>query len=537
MRCCTRTAFVLWVLLAACLGQAHAAEQRLALVIGNAVYKTSPLKNPVNDARAMARALQDVGFEVLLRENATQQQFIAALREFGDRLQDKGGVGLFYFAGHGMQLKGQNYLIPVDAAIDSEDEVRYRAIDANQVLEKMAEAQNTLNLVILDACRDNPFTRSFRSKQSGLAQMDAPSGTLVAFATSPGAVAFDGDGVNGMYTKHLLRNLAIPGLPVEMVLKRVREGVSRDTGQKQIPWESSSLLGEFYFKPAVTEGSAGLPQGDSAAVEIAFWESVKSSNVASEYQAYLDKYPRGQFSTLARSRLDLLLAQAQAPGRKSATDAGPTQVALAQPGAAAVRSTDIARVGDVWTYHLLQGNWFTRQVETLTVTVTAVEGDRIQESLTVGRFPRFNAQRTFKAGFDPTVGIQDIELPGRYFLAEFSPYISTAGVPAPGKDWKNIDATLWFGQQALLRSTTKVQVRSVSEEVVKIPAGEFTTVKVEAVAHWDGHKQSGNRMLRLTWWYSPQFRRTVKMSRSLTGEPGGDAALESYVLVRAQAAQ
>ena len=199
-------------------------NKRIALVVGNAAYKTSPLRNPVNDARALSLALSQLGFEVQLEENVSQQGFMTALRNFGNRLRETQGVGLFYYAGHGMQIKGGNYLIPVDAAIEAEDEVRYFSIDAGQVLDKMEQAGNRLNIVILDACRDNPFARSFRSKQSGLAQMDAPSGMLIAFATSPGSVAFDGDGNNGVYTKHLLRNLTLPGLPIELVLKRVREG-------------------------------------------------------------------------------------------------------------------------------------------------------------------------------------------------------------------------------------------------------------------------------------------------------------------------
>src|SRR5262249_48882465 len=197
----------------------------------------------------------------------------------------------------------------------------------------------------LDACRDNPFSRSFRSKQSGLAQMDAPSGMLVAFATAPGAVAYDGEGVNGVYTKHLLRNLTIPRLPIELVLQRVREGVSTESAQKQIPWESSSLLGDFYFKGA-SQAGAPVAQADATALELAFWESVKNSNVAGEYQQYLEKYPSGQFAGLARSRLNGLMAQAPLPDQKPTTVNAPAQGALAQPSSVASPPTAVARPGD-----------------------------------------------------------------------------------------------------------------------------------------------------------------------------------------------
>src|SRR5262249_19609116 len=151
-------------------------ERRSALVIGNSAYRQAPLHNPVPDAQAMTATLAALGFTVRKLENASLGQMHEAIRQFGDTLT-QGGVGLFYFAGHGVQVKGQNFLIPVDADIEREDEVAYKGMDANQVLAKMASANNRLNLVILDACRDNPFARSFRSSASGLAAMDAPVGT------------------------------------------------------------------------------------------------------------------------------------------------------------------------------------------------------------------------------------------------------------------------------------------------------------------------------------------------------------------------
>lgn len=225
-----------------------AKEQRIALVIGNGGYKESPLSNPVNDARDLAKSLEEVGFQVTRLENANLGQMVKAVRDFGDRLQ-QGGVGLFYFAGHGMQVRGRNFLIPVGAQIEREDEVAYQSVDANQVLEKMESARNRLNIVILDACRNNPFARAFRSTAQGLAQMDAPVGTLVAFATAPGSVASDGNGRNGLYTQHILKNLKEPGLKVEDLFKRVRLSVRQDSQGRQVPWESTSLEGDFYFLP------------------------------------------------------------------------------------------------------------------------------------------------------------------------------------------------------------------------------------------------------------------------------------------------
>lgn len=225
------------------------AEPRLALVIGNSTYRESPLTNPVNDARAMTAKLQQLGFTVIKRENAGREDMLKAARDFGNQLKN-GGVGLFYYAGHGIQSRGQNYLIPVDADIQSEDELSTRAYNVNEILEKMDTARNRLNVMVLDACRNNPFARSFRSSARGLARIDAaPSGMLVAYATSPGSTAADGSGSNGLYTEQLLQALSEPGLKLEEVFKRVRVSVKEKSGGEQLPWEMSSVTGDFYFNP------------------------------------------------------------------------------------------------------------------------------------------------------------------------------------------------------------------------------------------------------------------------------------------------
>jgi hypothetical protein len=222
-------------------------SRRLALVIGNGAYKTTAhLRNPVNDAQDMAYTLENLGFEVIHRENAERKAMILAIMDFGRQLR-KGGIGLFYFAGHGIQVDGRNYLIPVDAKIESESDVEFGGVDAGRVLGKMEDAENDLNIVILDACRNNPFSSSFRTSTRGLARMDAPKGSLIAYSTAPGSVAADGEGRNGIYTKHLLKYMKTPGLTVEQILKRVRMDVTDETQNKQVPWESSSLVGEFYF--------------------------------------------------------------------------------------------------------------------------------------------------------------------------------------------------------------------------------------------------------------------------------------------------
>jgi len=221
--------------------------RRVALVIGNGAYPSAPLRNPVNDARDMAAALRSLGFEVILRENASLRQMEDAVDELWTRLK-AGGAGLFFFAGHGLQVRGRNYLVPVDARLSAEQDVKYRCMDAGLVLGRMENAGNQLNIVILDACRNNPYSRGFRSAQEGLAKMDAPRGSIVAYATAPDSVAADGGGKNGVYTGQLLKHMRTPGLPIEEMFKRVRIGVLGETREKQVPWESSSLTGDFAFK-------------------------------------------------------------------------------------------------------------------------------------------------------------------------------------------------------------------------------------------------------------------------------------------------
>jgi formylglycine-generating enzyme required for sulfatase activity len=228
---------------------AISAETRIALVIGNSDYVSGPLPNPANDAKMISETLNNLGFEVIARRNADQNTMKRAIQEFGSRLEKAGpaAVGLFYYAGHGVQLNGRNYLIPTTAQIEREGDVEIEAVSADWVIEQMRYARNRLNIVILDACRNNPFTRSMRSVDHGLATMDAPAGILIAYSTAPGAVAADGSGRNSPYTEAL--SLAMRDLhePVEQVFKHVRVGVMSATSGKQVPWESSSLTGDFYF--------------------------------------------------------------------------------------------------------------------------------------------------------------------------------------------------------------------------------------------------------------------------------------------------
>jgi len=316
------------ILVVACLGIASAAEpqrnlgiasanveKRVALVVGNASYKSGPLVNPVNDARAMAKQLRSLGFDVLLRENLKARDIGGVYREFRSKITP-GGVALVFYAGHGVQFKGQNYFPAVDADISSEEDVPLQSLNLGNLLDNMEEAKAGVSLVFLDACRDNPFARRFRSSTRGLAKVEAASGTLIHYATRPGSVASDGEGKNGTYTEALLTQMSEPGVPVELMLKRVANHVVAKTKGKQEPWVEGSLRGDFYFifqSPATVQ-----IQHPSLDVDTETWKAAESAGTAIGYMEYLNTYPKGHFSSAARIKLSALQKSEVQPAKPEA---------------------------------------------------------------------------------------------------------------------------------------------------------------------------------------------------------------------------
>jgi hypothetical protein len=228
-------------------------EHRVALIIGNAAYKTGPLSNPVNDATDISAALRGLGFEVTTLRDATLSQMRVATRKFEEAVRSA-DVALIFYAGHGIEANGRNYMVPVGANIAREFELEDQAYDAGQWLAMLEGAKGPnsqrVNIVILDACRDNPLSRQWRTSGRGLGRMDAPSGTVLVYSTAPGKVAADGPPGqrNSPFTKGLLKSMRQPNLPIEQVLKEVRRQVLAETKGEQVPWESSSLVGDFVFR-------------------------------------------------------------------------------------------------------------------------------------------------------------------------------------------------------------------------------------------------------------------------------------------------
>src|SRR5262249_9310489 len=303
-------------------GKARAGgEPRLAMGIGNGAYGMAPVRKPGNDVRAMAATLRTLGFQVTALENAALMDMKRAIDDFGDSLRSGGGVGLFYFSGHGIQINGRNFIIPVGVRVKGERDVEYESVDVGRVLGKMEDAGNRMNLVILDACRDNPFARSFRSARSGLATMESASGTFIAYATAPGHTAGDGTGTNGLYTEQLIRYMRTPGLKVEDVFKQVRINVEQASGGQQVPWESSSLKGDFFFSEPPVEAALptpppppAKPAGPARTIdeEEALWKVIESSTNPVDFEEYLSAFPTGRFSVAARVKL-LQLRREESP--------------------------------------------------------------------------------------------------------------------------------------------------------------------------------------------------------------------------------
>src|SRR4051812_17911416 len=298
------------------------AEKRIAFVVGNGTYKNvAALPNPPIDAKAMAGVLRNVGFDVVEGTNLTRDKMTEKLLDFGKKAQGA-DVALFFYAGHGIAISGTNYLLPIDADIKSEMDVKLgAAINIDLTLDQtMGDAK--VKLVFLDACRDNPFAAKIRSAkatrsvnvQTGLAEMKSGEGTLIAFATGPGQTALDGEvGTNSPFTRALMANIATPGVEIQQAMTKVRAQVNEETNKGQLPWGHTNLIGTVYLNPAaaapgsvVEAPNTPAPAGPASEVELEFWRSIKDSNKPEELNAYLTHYPNGTFKAIALARIAAL---------------------------------------------------------------------------------------------------------------------------------------------------------------------------------------------------------------------------------------
>lgn len=294
------------------------ADKRVAFVAGNGAYKNvAALPNPAVDAKSMAKLLRNVGFDVVEGSNLTRDKMTEKLLDFGKKAEGA-DVALFFYAGHGIAVNGTNYLLPVDADLKSEMDVKLgAAINVDLTLEQtMSDAK--VKLVFLDACRDNPFAAKIRSAKatrsvsvaSGLAEMKSGEGTLIAFATGPGQTALDGEaGTNSPFTRALMANIVSPGVEIQQAMTKVRAQVNEETGKNQLPWGHTNLIGTVYLNPVAGDSAAEVPNtpvaavGPASEVELEFWRSIKDSNKPEELNAYLTNYPNGTFKPIALARI------------------------------------------------------------------------------------------------------------------------------------------------------------------------------------------------------------------------------------------
>ncbi len=303
---------------------------KVALVVGNANYVDKPLQNPVNDAELMHKTLRGLGFEVTLVRNADRKVFLSALRGFETKARGA-EMALFYFAGHGTQVGGSNYLLPVGAGIKTESDVVDEAVDASSVLRRIEESRARVGLVILDACRDNPYAGASRSSSRGLSRMSAPTGSIIAYSTSPGQTADDGRGKNGLYTEQLVKHLSTPELDLREVFDRTAKSVEHLSGGKQRPREDVALRDRVYLgaevpirssepissslleqtHPVSTDVSAtqassseiGVGDSELKAVELEAWAIAKKRDTDVAYQTYIDLFPNGKYLSAAKISL------------------------------------------------------------------------------------------------------------------------------------------------------------------------------------------------------------------------------------------
>lgn len=457
---------------------------RLALVIGNGRYAEAPLRNPGNDATDIAAQLERLGFGVTVLLDGGKTAMENAIRQLGAALTKNKGVGLFYFAGHGLQVSWRNFLVPVDARLAAADDIPRQTVALATLLEGLGRAGNPMNIVILDACRDNPFGGELKSGK-GLSQVDAPPGTFLAYATAPGNVAADGSGANGLYTEHLLREMPTPEAKLEDVFKRVRLAVRRASRGQQIPWESTSLEDDFYFLPPASVKKLSEEElARQFAEEAAAWERAQQAGHIAAVEEYLRRYPSGRFAELALVRLDRLLAR---EGEKKVSPVN----AAANPFTKGTGILDLNyRVGDRYVYRVI--DLLTKIEERRVVnTVTEVTEDKVIYDN--GALVTDLLGNLLRRPDGTTFG------PNQMFVSEYS----------LGKKWTTRYA-IHFARSG--EDMVEVDLKVVGRETITVPAGTFDCFRVEARGWTLGRSQSNswdywvapdkiNRVVALeAWW-------------------------------------
>ncbi len=458
-------------------------DLRVALVIGNAAYAgNAALVNPGNDAKAMSEALRGLGFTVIEVRDGSKVQMAEAIIKVKDTLQGKQGVGMFYYAGHAMQLDWRNYMLPVDAKLSKASEVPEQTVDLSQVIDAFKTAGNRMNIVVLDACRDNPFAGTATGK--GLAQLDAPPGTFLAYATAPGNVAEDGDtkSANGLYTQFLLQELKKPAAKIEDVFKRVRFNVRQQSQGRQIPWESTSLEDDFFFNSGLkaTQKFDESDKDKAFAEEKAQWDKIKDSKAAGDFYAFLQQFPNGNINGLAQSKLEQI--------QKSLT------VAVADKQGIKVGGVfDNYRLGDEYEFSVKDG--LTGVVRGTGKIVATARGADEMEGV----------------ASNPSVVAGAVLTRGGFIIKDgggtYDPPISfypNGELKVGGRASSRAIRTANNGSKGWLDTETKV----VGYEDIDTAFGKLRTIKLEATQQY----QDGVRA-KMTLWFDSEWGYAIKLVR------------------------
>ena len=491
---------------------------RVALIIGNAAYKQSPLANPANDATAMRDLFTTAGFTTESLLNAKRTDLLAAIDRFSTAVQkSETKQAVFYYAGHGVQLDWRNYLLPVDIAIKTPEDVKNQCVDLGIILGRLSKLKDKTFIIILDACRDDPFKGTYRPEQKGLSQFDAPVGSLLAYATAPGNVAADGTGKNSLYTENLVRELSNRSAKIEDALKRVRLNVRLGSNGEQIPWETTSLESDVFIFPHTAQKLSEEELDRQIEEEAAYWNRIKATRRAEDWFEYLRKFPNGRFSEIAQTRLNRLLTtqenrQSPSAAKPAEGGAGGESADLAE-GEAFVPAETLAAishnpysagrfplgrkftVGDF--YKLRSSDLLTGVVEnTFNNHVTRVDEDNDRVELNNGKLVFDLMGNTIK-NRDHTA-----DVPQQLFPAELQ----------IGKRWTSLNNLIMnSGPSTGETKRVEMKVSIQAREKIRVPAGEFNAFRIEA-SGWSVGERNMTK-IEVTLWVAPGINMFIRRER------------------------
>lgn len=502
---------------------AQNSQTHQALVIGNSHYSDMPLGNPVNDATAVSSLLKTAGFVTDTQLNTTRTNLIAAMDRFTKVIkQSQTKVVVFYYAGHGAQLDWRNYLVPVDAVVTKRADMQSRCVDLNNLLSQLSQIKDKTFIIILDACRDDPFGNRYKVESKGLSQFDAPVGSLLAYSTSPGKVASDGSGANGLYTENLVRELSSPNVRIEDALKRVRLNVRLASKGEQVPWETTSLESDVYLFASANKKQSASDLERLIQEEMTDWSKVKESRVQADWVAYLLKYPNGRFSEVANQRLKKLITeQASTSSLAAVATSGKSQVKNKKEVAGnmkpftppetggAVRLGPGLSVPKLWKpshnpysagrYEL--GRTFTVGDQAKNRISDLLSG--IETEVRVATITRVDTQADI---VEINNGLITLDLMGNPMSIRGRKFDTPlAMMPTEfqlGKKWTASNMSTVNGQ----RSVVTYDMRIAAVEKIRVPAGEFDVFRVEA----RGWNVTNDIELTETNWLVPGLNFSVK---------------------------